>query len=374
MAADSDTLTIGALRVGREHEASHQVHHVPARQPDPAIHPDAAAAARERIAAIHAHEPVINNIDAVPAMPTADLITNKTALAQIASTQPIVASQHQHSLPSVNLPSRELPSIVRPMLTAVGIFLLTLLLFKAPIILSQIQYNFSQKSPNAATAAAVAAPVSSADTVSVPKINVSAPVQYISSTNETDIETALESGVIHYSTTALPGQNGNVAIFGHSSNDWWQPGNYKFVFVLLDKLSPGDLVYLNYNSVRYTYQVTDSKVVQPTDMSVLGPTSTPTLSLITCTPPGTSLERLVVTAKQISPDPNSNSTSTPAATPASGGSLPSAAPSFMTQVTDGINSVVQSFEALFGGNPSNSTSSSGSGSQSGTQNQLPATQ
>jgi len=38
-------------------------------------------------------------------------------------------------------------------------------------------------------------------------------------------------------------------------------------------------------------------------------TSTPTLTLMTCTPVGTSLRRLIVTAKQYYPDPNKNTTS-----------------------------------------------------------------
>ncbi len=363
MASETDTLSIGALGARREHSNHPGVVHVPQGANDPAIHPDAAAAARQRIADIHSREPIVKP-EEVPAAPTADLITNKTALAQRASTGPQVARPSQH----------QLPSIIQPLLTAVGIFLLTLLLFKAPIIISQIQYNLGSKPTGAAAANAVtAAAVSSADTLAIPKINVQAPVQYINTNDENAIETALESGVIHYSTTSLPGQNGNVALFGHSSNDWWQPGNYKFVFVLLDKLSPGDLVYLDYNSVRYTYQVTASQVVQPTDMAVLAPTSTPTLSLITCTPPGTSLERLVVTAKQISPDPSANQQTTPSASPQSQqASLPSAAPGFMSQVTSAWNSLTQSVKSLFGG--ANTPSTNNNNSNTSGQSELPATQ
>jgi LPXTG-site transpeptidase (sortase) family protein len=362
MAADSDTLNLGTLNPHREHLNNPGIVHMPQHNLHPAIHPDAAAAARQRIAAIHEPKPFINAHE-VPAAPTADLIINKTALAQRASTKPQVAREKQH----------QLPSIVQPLLTAVGIFLLTLLLFKAPIIISQIQYSLGNKSSsNAANNATTASVVSSADTLTIPKINVQAPVNYINTNDENAIETALESGVIHYSSTALPGQNGNVAIFGHSSNDWWQPGNFKFVFVLLDKLSPGDLVYIDYNGTRYTYQVTASQVVQPTDMAVLDPTSTPTLSLITCTPPGTSLERLVVTAKQISPSPSANGQSAPPspAPQSQQASLPSAAPGFMSQVASAWNSLTESVKSLFGGantNTNNTPNTSG-------QTELPATQ
>jgi sortase A len=169
--------------------------------------------------------------------------------------------------------------------------------------------------------------------------------------------------VVHYGSTALPGQAGNVALFGHSSNDWWEPGNYKFVFVLLDKLAPGDKVTVDFQSKRYTYEVTSSKVVEPTDVGVLAPTSTPTLTLITCSPPGTSLRRLIVTAKQVDPDPNKAAPATSSGT-SSQPSLPSSAPSFFTQIQDAWNGVWHGFTSLFGGDTSSPSpqSSPGTGS------------
>jgi sortase A len=248
----------------------------------------------------------------------------------------------------------------------VGIFALVLLLFKAPIIISQISYTLNPKSastPVVATQASAIVPA--ANTIIIPKINVDAPVNYLASVQESDIETALETGVVHYGNTALPGQNGNVAIFGHSSNDWWEPGNFKFVFVLLDKLSPGDQVTIDYQSHRYVYQVISSKVVAPTDVSVLDPSSTPTLSLITCTPPGTSLNRLVVTAKQIYPNPVTTAATpspAPAVTASTGsGTLPSSAPGFLDQVQQAWTGVENGFKSLFGGDTSSSNSSSNSG-------------
>ena len=75
---------------------------------------------------------------------------------------------------------------------------------------------------------------SSTPEVIIPKINVQIPVIYDpNSSNETDIENDLENGVTHYSTTVLPGQKGNTAFFGHSSNNIFNPGKYKFAFVLL---------------------------------------------------------------------------------------------------------------------------------------------
>jgi LPXTG-site transpeptidase (sortase) family protein len=326
MANGSDTLNIGSIQLRKEFPIA-EVQAV-RRNDDPVIHPKAAAAARARIAASEDHHP-LPNPESVPATPTTSLITDKTVLAGASYNQPLVRG-------------RKLPSALVPLLTAVGIFLLVLLLFKAPIIIS---------------------------TITIPKINVHAPVQYEPSVQEAAVQKALESGVVHYGNTAVPGQAGNVAIFGHSSNDWWEPGNFKFVFVLLDKLSPGDHITLDYQSKRYTYEVIGSKVVEPTNVGVLNPTATPTLTLITCTPPGTSLRRLVLTAKQIDPDP---STSTKvAATPASQTPTTltdSKAPSFLSQLGQALQGVISGISSLFGGG----SGSDKNPSTSATPSQLPA--
>lgn len=148
--------------------------------------------------------------------------------------------------------------------------------------------------------------------VIIPKINVEIPTDFSqTSTAESGIENALEKGVVHYPTTALPGQNGNAAFFGHSSNNIFNKGKYKFAFVLLHTIVPGDTFYLTYNSKVYVYKVISRKVVDPSEISVLDPVpgQTATATLITCDPPGTSLKRLVVVGQQISPDASGNSAS-----------------------------------------------------------------
>jgi sortase A len=144
--------------------------------------------------------------------------------------------------------------------------------------------------------------------VIIPKINVQLPTIYGTSVNENDVENSLEEGVVHYSSTSVPGQQGNAAFFGHSSNNIFNKGKYKFAFVLLHELVPGDIFYLTYNGKVYTYRVFQKQVVEPTETWVLNPVAgkTATAALITCDPPGTSLHRLVVWGEQIDPDPNAN--------------------------------------------------------------------
>lgn len=138
----------------------------------------------------------------------------------------------------------------------------------------------------------------------IPKINVDVPVVYdVKTYDEGAIQQALERGVVHYGHTALPGQNGNNVIVGHSSNNFFNTGRYKFAFVLLGRLEVGDTFILHYKGQRYIYKVTLKRIIEPNDFSLVQPTDVPTATLITCTPPGTSWQRLVIQGEQISPDP-----------------------------------------------------------------------
>lgn len=131
----------------------------------------------------------------------------------------------------------------------------------------------------------------------IPKIRVNAPISW--NVSEDDIIKNLENGVAHYKGTALPGELGNVFITGHSSYYLWAGGSYKDVFALLNKLSAGDKIYIQYAGATFTYEVTNQKVVAPDKLDVLEQESENTLTLMTCVPIGTSLNRLIVTAKQI---------------------------------------------------------------------------
>lgn len=158
------------------------------------------------------------------------------------------------------------------------------------------------------TAAAGSEPI-----ITIPKINVQIPVIYTEpSVEENAVQAALENGVLHYANTAKPGEKGNGVIFGHSSNNIFNKGKYKFAFVLLKQLEAGDTLTLQKDGKRYVYKVYDKKVVSPNDLSVLSsqPGKIATVTLITCDPPGTTVNRMVVFAEQITPDPNTNVAST----------------------------------------------------------------
>ncbi len=174
----------------------------------------------------------------------------------------------------------------------------------------------------------------------IPKINLDVPVVYDEpSYEEGKIQTALERGTVHYGNTPLPGEIGNSVILGHSSNNYFNSGEYKFAFVLLFRMEENDTFILNYEGTRYVYRVFSKKIVEPDDFSVLAPSDKPIVTLITCTPPGTSWKRLIVQAEQISPSP------TDATKPANSGAsnqdqlpstVPSNAPSLWSNLRDSI--------------------------------------
>lgn len=175
----------------------------------------------------------------------------------------------------------------------------------------------------------------------IPKINAEYPVIYDEkSIDEAAVQRALEDGVLHYPTTVNPGELGNAAIFGHSSNNILNSGKYKFAFVLLNKLESGDTFMLHYNGKRYVYRVYEKKIVKPNEVSVLGDQGRPaTVALITCDPPGTAINRLVVFGEQITPDPAKNIASAVKQDQASRPAiLPSNAPSLWSRLWGWLSS------------------------------------
>lgn len=177
----------------------------------------------------------------------------------------------------------------------------------------------------------------------IPKINVEIPIDYsLTSLTEADVQKGLESGVIHYPATVMPGEIGNGAYFGHSSNNIFNPGKYKFAFVLLSKLENGDMFYITYNGKAYAYKVFKKQVVNPGDTWVLGavPDKPVTATLITCDPPGTTKHRLVVWGEQISPDAGtataSTNTSATIENTTSASELPGPAPSMWQRIKSWI--------------------------------------
>ncbi len=119
---------------------------------------------------------------------------------------------------------------------------------------------------------------------------------------EEDIQDALQYGVVHYPGTARPGQAGNFFVTGHSSYYPWASGKYKTVFARLHEMEVGDEYWVYYGGDKHRYIVTDKKEVKPSNVDVLDqPTNKRTATLMTCTPVGTTLRRLILNSQEVDP-------------------------------------------------------------------------
>ena len=97
----------------------------------------------------------------------------------------------------------------------------------------------------------------------------------------------------HISGTALPGQDGNVAIAAHRDT-FFRP---------LRNIRKDDVIAITTTRGDYRYRVVSTKIVKPDDVAVLNSDGTDALTLVTCYPfnfIGAAPNRFIVRARQIS--------------------------------------------------------------------------
>lgn len=121
----------------------------------------------------------------------------------------------------------------------------------------------------------------------IPKINLDVAV-------EEGVEVdKLRYSVGHFAGTAMPGEKGNFCVAGHRSY------TYSEYFNRLDELGVGDKIIMRTQKGEYTYVVTEKKVVEPTEVSVLNPTKESTITLVTCTPIRIATHRLIIKGRLV---------------------------------------------------------------------------
>lgn len=138
----------------------------------------------------------------------------------------------------------------------------------------------------------------------IPKINVNASVfPDVDPNNPKEFLPVLKKGVAHAKGSAFPDEEGNVFLFAHSSDSFYNIGRYNAIFYLIGKLNDGDEVDVFYKNKRYEYEVIAKGVVEPLGIKpyldkTISKDDENTITLQTCYPPGTTLKRLVVIAKE----------------------------------------------------------------------------
>ncbi|MBI2049712.1 sortase [Candidatus Roizmanbacteria bacterium] len=143
-------------------------------------------------------------------------------------------------------------------------------------------------------------PIDTLFSIMIPKIGASAKVfANVDPSNEKEFLPVLQQGVAHARGTVFPGMKGNIYLFAHSTDNFWNVGRYNAIFYLLKDLKKGDEVVVFSQNVRHNYIVRDSAVVDPKEVSYITNANTgqELLILQTCWPPGTTWQRLMIFAE-----------------------------------------------------------------------------
>lgn len=145
-------------------------------------------------------------------------------------------------------------------------------------------------------------PVSTEYGIVIEKINANAKIiAEVDPGNSTEYVKALGQGVAEAKGSTKPGEPGNLFLFSHSTDAPWNIVRYNAIFYLLRELEVGDKVSIFYQNRRYDYIVYDKTIAKPDDVSFLtNRYDKPVLTMQTCDPPGTVLNRLIVRAKLVS--------------------------------------------------------------------------
>jgi sortase A len=120
--------------------------------------------------------------------------------------------------------------------------------------------------------------------IQISSIGVEAPVV------EGDDWEALKQGAGHHIGSANPGESSNCIISAH--NDIFGE-----IFRDLPDVDLGEEVFVYTASQVYRYVITQKRIIEPDDVSVMYPTSSPILTLISCYPYGIDSHRIVVVAE-----------------------------------------------------------------------------
>ena len=140
------------------------------------------------------------------------------------------------------------------------------------------------------------------NTLWLPSLNIQAPIKYVEEASDDAFQEALRAGVVHFPGTALPGQFGNVYIFGHSSDNLWAKGDYKTVFAFLPNIKLDERIDISdAEGNKFVYKVIETRIISPKDTQFLdqGNYKKKRLTLQTSYPLGTALESFIVIAKLV---------------------------------------------------------------------------
>jgi len=137
--------------------------------------------------------------------------------------------------------------------------------------------------------------------IEIPKLNLYEKVQANVNPNEVkEYQIALEEGVAHALNSGFPGENKLIYIFGHSTDGAWNVEAFNAVFYQIKDLVVGDQIILHLGEEKFVYQVSEQNVVKGNEVNFVNDRQDQNILLLqTCWPPGTSWQRLFISATPI---------------------------------------------------------------------------
>lgn len=133
--------------------------------------------------------------------------------------------------------------------------------------------------------------------IRIPSIGINVPLALSPTIDDHDVIATLDQGAALYPNGITPGRLGNVFIAAHSTGEPWR-GKYRFAFLKINEIQGSNLIHLDYNGTRYTYEVAETKIVKPQPgFAVESGRPVPTVTLMACWPLWTTNQRYLVTAE-----------------------------------------------------------------------------
>ncbi len=135
--------------------------------------------------------------------------------------------------------------------------------------------------------------------IEISKLNVFAPIVFPATEDEKELEKSLDLGVVHFPSSALPGEVGQTIILGHSAPLGWPKIKYDWVFSRINELVPGDEISIIFNNKEYRYSVINTvflergEEIPERDLT----NYKNVVVLISCWPPGKDARRIAVEAE-----------------------------------------------------------------------------
>jgi sortase A len=138
------------------------------------------------------------------------------------------------------------------------------------------------------------APAISSYLITIPKLGIT---DATVGTQDSD----LSKHLVQYYGTPVPPFKGNTIIFGHSTLPYlFDPSNYNTIFANAHTLKEGDIFSITVGKKQYNYEIIKMYITTPDDVSVLEQDSSDSyITIITCTPPGTVWQRLIIKSRLI---------------------------------------------------------------------------